>query len=229
MSLSLNKYSVIGRALTASEVDSNWTAIETILNAAMEAEEGGVTLAAVAPTADGSGLQFLASDGSTIGTVPLPSPFTALGPWQSGMDYSLRHVVTYDGSAWICVTPHTSGSSFETDAGLGKWILLAEGVSNSADNVEFDNTASEMDAETVQEAIEELHAALEAIPDDSADISDLKDRVAALESTVASWTDSDDQTATEVTYDNSASGLTATTTQAAIDELLARIEALEPA
>lgn len=227
MTLQLTKFSDVGRALTVAEVDANWTDIETILNAAMNAEDGGVTITGVAPTEDGSGIKFLGSDGSTLATVALPTPFTPLGAWESGMDYSLRHVVTYDNSAWICMSPHTAGDSFETDAGLGKWIILAEGVSNDAENVAFDNEASGMDAETVQDAIEELHAALEAIPDPSDDITDLKSRVEALETAVAAWADTDDQTAAEVSFE-APEGMTSETVQDALEELKSAVDAIVP-
>lgn len=44
--------------------------------------------------------------------------------WAPSTGYAQNDVVTYDGSAWVCVTPHTSGATFTT----ANWSLLAQGV-----------------------------------------------------------------------------------------------------
>jgi hypothetical protein len=200
--MALTKYGDVGRPLTVEEVDANWAEIQSF----MFSYAGYTPLRSVrASPTDGGKVEFVSDEGSVIGTFPMPTPLANMGDWAALTPYTTRSVVTRDGTVYWCKTAHTSSSNWATDLSEGKWSLLAEGVSSTAANVAYDNTDSGMAAENLQDAVDELKAA------------------------VAGVTDSDDQTAAEVAYDNSTSALTAVTVQAAIDELLARIVALETA
>jgi hypothetical protein len=200
--MALTKYSDVGRPLTVEEVDANWAEIQSF----MFSYAGYTPLRSVrASPTDGGKVEFVSDENAVIGTFMMPTPLQNLGAWAPLTAYTTRSVVTHDGTVYWCAAAHTSSSSWSTDLSEGKWAVLAEGVSNTAENVAYDNTDSGLEAETVQAAVDELKTAIDGI------------------------TDSDDQDAAAVAYDNATSELTADNVQAALDELLARIVALETA
>ncbi|WP_181168646.1 MULTISPECIES: carbohydrate-binding protein [unclassified Mesorhizobium] len=50
---------------------------------------------------------------------------TWLGPWATATAYVVNDVVSEDGSSYICVTAHTSGT-FAADLAAGKWEIVAQ-------------------------------------------------------------------------------------------------------
>lgn len=53
--------------------------------------------------------------------------FTWKGPWATSTAYAVNDTVQQNGSGYVCVTAHTSGT-FATDLNAGKWNLLVEGL-----------------------------------------------------------------------------------------------------
>lgn len=117
-----------------------------------------------------------------------------------------------------------------TDAGgtLGIPLTSIDTDDQTAAEVTYDNTASGLTATDTQAAIDEVAAAGGGNPTDELNTA-FAVNAGNLEITDAGGTlgipltsiDTDDQTAAEVTYDNTTSGLAATETQAAIDEIVA--------
>ena len=117
-----------------------------------------------------------------------------------------------------------------TDAGgtLGIPLTSIDTDDQTAAEVTYDNTTSGLTATETQAAIDEIAAAGGGNPTDELNTT-FELNAGNLEITDAGGTlgipltsiDTDDQTAAEVTYDNTTSGLTATETQAAIDEIVA--------
>lgn len=183
--MELSKKSVLGRPLTASEVDQNWTDIET---AFAEIGQGFVKLAAIAVSADGLSAEFLGDDGSVMGTVAFPAPLIRVGGWQAGILYTTRHIVSVNGTAYLCIFDHTSGSSFAADLAAGRWTAL--GGSSAASGISFDDSIVGSGAgPTVQDFIQWAGIALNGhaslIGDMSTQITALQSAVADLQSRVA--------------------------------------------
>ena len=57
--------------------------------------------------------------------------FVWKGAWATSTAYVLNDVIEENGSAYICVTAHTSGT-FATDLSAGKWDLFVEGFDETA-------------------------------------------------------------------------------------------------
>lgn len=53
--------------------------------------------------------------------------FTWKGAWATSTAYAVNDTVQQNGSGYVCVTAHTSGT-FSTDLSAGKWNLLVEGL-----------------------------------------------------------------------------------------------------
>ena len=97
---------------------------------------------------------------------------------------------------------------------------VIEDVDFNADNVDYDNTTSGLTATNVQDAIDELES-------EKADISSL-----ATVATSGSYNDLSDKptipdSADDISYDNTTSGLTADNVEGAIDEVVTEIDSLE--
>ncbi|MCW5517611.1 hypothetical protein J1G40_15230, partial [Muriicola sp. Z0-33] len=117
-----------------------------------------------------------------------------------------------------------------TDAGgtLAVPLTSIDTDDQDASEVTYDNTTSGLTATDTQAAIDEIAAAGGGNPLDELNTT-FAVNAGNLEITDAGGTlavpltsiDTDDQDASEVTYDNTTSGLTATDTQAAIDEIAA--------
>ena len=73
------------------------------------------------------------------------------GAWVTLTVYAVGDVVTTGGVTYVCSTAHTSGT-FATDLAAVKWVALG----GSAGASTYSNTTSALDADTVQEAIDEL-------------------------------------------------------------------------
>ena len=102
--------------------------------------------------------------------------------------------------------------------------VVAASSDYDANQVDYDNTSSGMSATEVQAAIDELDAAIGAIPPPPAvPVDSIHGRTGAVVSV------SGDYDADQVDYDNASSGLTATEVQAAIDELDTAIGAIPAA
>lgn len=50
-----------------------------------------------------------------------------LGSWASSYAYAVNDCIEHDGSGYVCMIAHTSGT-FATDLGAGKWKLLVQGA-----------------------------------------------------------------------------------------------------
>jgi hypothetical protein len=48
------------------------------------------------------------------------------GPWAPTIAYAVDDAVSFNGSSYIAVTGHTSGSDFVVDLGAGKWEIVAQ-------------------------------------------------------------------------------------------------------
>jgi len=102
-------------------------------------------------------------------------------------------------------------------------VVAVAGDYNAA-QVDYDNASSGLAATTTQAAIDEVEArvdTLEAAP--AAPVDSVFGRTGAVVAVAG------DYNAAQVDYDNASSGLAATTTQAAIDEVEARVDTLEAA
>ncbi len=157
----------------------------------------------------------------------------------------------WDGAAWNAVggnaspdldgdptNEYNTGISFDgtnltvTDAG-GNQVVDISGVSTddqTATEVTYDNTVSGLTATEVQAALDEVAAGstddqnLTAATLSGANVLQIDIENGASTTVDLSSLDdagTDDQTAAEVTYDNTVSGLTATEVQAALDEVAA--------
>ena len=68
--------------------------------------------------------------------------FVWKGAWVTSTVYVLNDVIEENGSAYICVTGHTSGT-FATDLGAGKWELFVEGVGGNSIQVDSNGGTSD--------------------------------------------------------------------------------------
>lgn len=190
MTLALTKYTTVGRPLTKEEVDSNWLDIETALNEAMA---GALPVSAISLLEGPSGqfLRFLDSTGNSLGDIPFPAMLAIAGDWETGVDYTTRHIVTFEGSTYLCREAHEAGV-FAADLVSGKWMQLGSSGGGIANAVVFDPLPSDMTATDVQAAIDELAANVinlnntlvsiwQAIDANTTAINALDARVAALE------------------------------------------------
>jgi hypothetical protein len=87
---------------------------------------------------------------------------TVLGAWAALTDYDYGDVVLYSGDYYLCMVAHTSGASFDTIYWT-KYIDATLGT--SADEVSYDNTASTLLADNVQDAIDELDVSVADKPE----------------------------------------------------------------
>ena len=58
--------------------------------------------------------------------------YTWKGEWATSTTYAVNDTVEYNGSGYICIVAHTSGT-FATDLSAGKWEMFVEGV--NADSI----------------------------------------------------------------------------------------------
>ncbi|MDD4381727.1 MAG: hypothetical protein PHE21_00045 [Candidatus Dojkabacteria bacterium] len=64
------------------------------------------------------------------------------GAWVTSTAYQVNDVIEENGSAYICVTAHTSGT-FATDLSAGKWDLFVEGVGGNSIQVDSSGGTSD--------------------------------------------------------------------------------------
>jgi hypothetical protein len=194
--IELAKYNELGRPLTTTEVDGNWSAIEDAV-AALEA--GGLPIVGINLVESESGvfIQFVDADGGTVAQIPFPAGLQSAGEWTSGAAYTTRDIVTFEGGTFLCSLGHTAaGTDIWTDLDAGRWLQLG---SAAAESIEFVPGSSGLTSDTIQEAILELLGLIQG----------------------------DTLVASNVGYDNTASGLSATFVQGALDEIAGRVEDLE--
>lgn len=175
----LFKYSDFGRPLSAEEVDSNWTDIEEAIS---ELQTLGIRISQVRATADGGGIEFVATDGTVLGDVGFPAPLEILGDWETGAAYTGRSMVVHDGLGFLCAIPHEA-TDFAVDLADGKWIPLGSGAT-TAEDVSYDPVVSgnAFTATTVQGAIDELASALRMTQTVISDLeNELELRLVAIE------------------------------------------------
>ena len=76
--------------------------------------------------------------------------------WLTTTNYIARDSVFYQQKFYICEVSHIS-ATFATDLSGGKWSLIADfTAAQSADLVTYDNVASGLTAETLQDAVDEI-------------------------------------------------------------------------
>lgn len=68
--------------------------------------------------------------------------FVWKGAWVTSTAYVLNDVIEENGSAYICVTGHTSGT-FATDLSAGKWELFVEGIGGNSVQVDSSGGTSD--------------------------------------------------------------------------------------
>lgn len=96
--------------------------------------------------------------------------------WVEGVEYGVLDSVFEENIWYRCVEPHVSSDTFADDLGDGKWFQLVDfeaiaellEVTVEADDVDYDNAISGLDAENLQEAIDEI---VELIGTNSGDIT----------------------------------------------------------
>ncbi|WP_456867708.1 hypothetical protein [Galbibacter sp. BG1] len=201
---------------TASEVDySNGTSGLTAENTQAAIDELAASNAADGDTDDENEIQTLTStDGSVVATKDADN--------------------NYDLSVDASSTQFTSSEGLTATDVQSAIDEVAAGSSDdqTASEVDYSNSTSGLTAEDTQAAIDELAAsnAADGDIDDENELNttfgvngtnlELVDAGGTLQVALSDL-GSDDQTASEVDYSNSTSGLTAENTQAAIDELAA--------
>ena len=179
--MELIKYSDVGRALLAAEIDGNWTAIQAAIDTL---QAGGLSLTSVQPSSDGARVEFIASDGSVLGTFTLPSPLSPMGEWQAAFPYLARQVVTEGGSSYLCAAAHTSGT-FADDLAAGKWMPLGGGIAEPPTALDVSYTPVPfgiLTATELQGAVDQLAVALAMTQTVISDLEDeLEIRLTAIE------------------------------------------------
>ncbi len=234
----LNKYNELGRPLTAEEVDGNWDVIATAITSL---ENGGLSIIGINLLENESGafLAFLAPGGGTVATIPFPAAVMTAGEWMAGASYTTRDIVTRNGGTYLCAAAHVS-AAFDDDVLIGRWIQLGAG---GAAAVEFQASGSGLVSTTVQAAILELFGLIQAASLNAAAVSydntgsgldgatvqaaldEIVVAVAALQDGGSGGTDTDDQTAAEVSF-TPVSGTSATNVQDAISDAFSAISGL---
>lgn len=114
-------YQDVLRPLTASEADGNFV----FLNDRIAVLESGLAAEGVgAIEVSGDQMTIYGTEGANYGTFTLPAPLVHRGAWITATAYAVRDVVRSDGSAYVCVADHVSGT-FATDLASSYWVLLA--------------------------------------------------------------------------------------------------------
>lgn len=144
-------------------------------------------------------------------------------------------------AADIEVTPAGNLSSTDVQAALEELQTEIDGLSGGTDDqtaaeVPYDNMSSGLAATDTQAAVDEVEGRVDTLEGDSHTHANKT----VLDNTTASYTTTEetklagiesgataDQIAAEVPYDNTSSGLAATDTQTAVDEVEGRVDTLE--
>ena len=173
---------------------------------------------------------YFSNSGSNGLSIPSPAPDGLNHPWIQ--NYSLVNLI-YQYHATDDVTELTGVSAVAADVS-GKfdlWVLnfVEPGETIEAADVAYDNTTSGLAATDVQDALDEVVAAIPTIPStyDANDIN-YDNTTSGLTATnvqdaldeLAQGGSSGASSADDVSYDNTSSGLAATNVQDAIDEVL---------
>jgi hypothetical protein len=110
------------------------TQVNNAINSASAAATSAANASGYANTADTKAGEatITATASATSATNAAASAATALaaamdwqGPWATSTAYVLNDVTSINGSSYICVTAHTSGT-FSTDLSSARWEILAE-------------------------------------------------------------------------------------------------------
>lgn len=229
---SLSKYDELGRPLTTSEVDGNWSTLEAAIAAL---ENGGVSIVGInlVENESGASLQFLDGEGGTVALIPFPAGLQQAGAWVSGASYTTRDIVTSEGGTYLCSVAHTaSGTDIGADLDLGRWLQLG---SVGGASIAFQAGSSGLVSDTVQDAILEVNGKIEdalvasnvdydntaselASTNVQAAIDEIVVAIGELQDSSGGSGGTDDQTAAEVPF-TPPSGMTSTNVQAAIVEV----------
>ena len=78
----------------------------------------------------------LANAKITLAGIPGPAgtQYPWKGLWLTATSYSVNDLVQNNGSSYVCLTAHTSGT-FATDLAAAKWSLMVQGISTGAPSV----------------------------------------------------------------------------------------------
>jgi hypothetical protein len=163
---------VVGRStVRTAALDAELSALATSINAIIgnlgliQRDDGQLRNAIVTPESLSSGTLELIAAGA----------WTPRGTWLTATAYAIYDFVEDNGSSYVCLVAHTSGT-FATDKAAGKWMVVGPGLTAlDAANVSFTPGGSII-ATTVQAAIAE--AALESAKTAN-NLSDLADPAVA--------------------------------------------------
>ncbi|MEN8237084.1 MAG: carbohydrate-binding protein [Pseudomonadota bacterium] len=111
-----------GAPLTIEEMDNNFCELEQRLEALEKAFRKSEGIADV--QVEGDQMTLIGDHGSKFGPVQLPVvAYVPRGKWQPDTDYASHDVVSHEGSAYVCKSPHRS-EGFEREK---YWQLLLQG------------------------------------------------------------------------------------------------------
>jgi hypothetical protein len=174
---------------------------DVITTAITALENGGMPIVGINLLENESGafLQFLDAEGGSVAEIPFPAGLQTAGTWTSGAAYTTRDIVMFEGGTFLCAIGHTA-------SGADIWTDLDAGRwlqlgSAAAESIEFVPGSSGLTSDTMQEAILELLGMIQG------------------SSLVAA----------NVAYNNTASGLSSTFVQGALDEIVIKVGELEDA
>lgn len=172
---------------------------DVITTAITALENGGMPIVGINLLENESGafLQFVDAEGGSVAEIPFPAGLQTAGTWTSGAAYTTRDIVTFGGGTFLCAIGHTA-------SGADIWTDLDAGRwlqlgSAAAESIEFVPGSSGLTSDTMQEVILELLGLIQG--------SSL--------------------VATNVAYNNTASGLSSTFVQGALDEIVDKVATLE--
>lgn len=143
----------------SDEEATNVSGRSTVRTAAIDTEFAAIESTLAMVLANLSALQR--DDGALRDTIVEPHTLSASviammntsvtprGAWATATSYLALDLVTDSGNVYVCITSHTSGGSFATDLGAGKWMAWSfdnssdaelsaiAGLSSSADTVPY--------------------------------------------------------------------------------------------
>jgi hypothetical protein len=174
---------------------------DVITTAITALENGGMPIVGINLLENESGafLRFVDAEGGSVAEIPFPAGLQTAGAWTSGAAYTTRDIVTFEGGTFLCAIGHTA-SGEDIWTDLDARRWLQLG-SAAAESIEFVPGSSGLTSDTMQEVILELLGMIQG--------SSL--------------------VATNVAYNNTASGLSSTFVQGALDEIVDKIATLEDA
>ncbi|MGV2114254.1 carbohydrate-binding protein [Agrobacterium salinitolerans] len=171
---------------------------DVITTAITALENGGLPIVGINLLENESGafLQFVDAEGGSVAEIPFPAGLQTAGAWTSGAAYTTRDIVTFEGGTFLCAIGHTA-------SGADIWTDLDAGRwlqlgSAAAESIEFVPGSSGLSSDTMQEVILELLGMIQG--------SSL--------------------VAVNVAYNNTASGLSSTFVQGALDEIVGKVATL---